>query len=81
VLPLGIDLNLDGSGIYFPLAVLFLGDIGGYSGSVTVGACVCVCGRVWQHGPLFQRCRALRLRALTPHSRHTCLCCAPQARS
>lgn len=38
VLPLGIDLNLDGAGIYYPLAVLYLGEIGGYSGTVTVGA-------------------------------------------
>ena len=27
VLPLGIDLNLDGSGIYYPLAVLYLGQV------------------------------------------------------
>jgi hypothetical protein len=24
VLPLGLDINLDGSGVYYPLAVLFL---------------------------------------------------------
>jgi solute carrier family 1 (glutamate transporter), member 7 len=42
VLPLGIDLNLDGSGLYYPLAVLYLANIGGYAGDVTAGTLVII---------------------------------------
>lgn len=42
VLPLGADINLDGSGVYFPLAVLFLGFVGGYSNDVTWGTFIII---------------------------------------
>jgi Na+/H+-dicarboxylate symporter len=38
VLPLGVDFNLDGSGVYYPLAVLFLGFIAGLS-AVSLHTC------------------------------------------
>ena len=37
VLPLGIDLNLNGAGIYYPLAVLYLSAVGGFAEDVTWG--------------------------------------------
>ena len=42
VLPLGIDLNLDGSGLYYPLAVLFLGQVSGHGEDVTPGTLVVI---------------------------------------
>ena len=48
VLPLGIDLNLNGGGIYYPLAVLYLSAVGGFSEDVTWGEyhpCCSFCAR------------------------------------
>lgn len=42
MLPLGIDLNLDGAGVYYPLAVLYLAHIGGMDQDVTPGTLVII---------------------------------------
>jgi len=42
VLPLGIDLNLDGAGVYYPLAVLMLAHTGGMDADVTPGTLVII---------------------------------------
>ena len=42
VLPLGIDLNLCGAGIYYPLAVLYLASVSGYMLDVTWGTIVII---------------------------------------
>ncbi len=42
VLPLGIDLNLDGAGVFYPLAVLFLAHVGGMDADVTPGTLVII---------------------------------------